>query len=235
MFELIEKLLALFQQNKKKIDPAKYPKRKTDYGTMNARQRNAFDCILAACENGNDTADIPAMTQAEFDSVVSHIGLHFGSDDICKNIALKRGNTAAVNLAIYEQAKAHKAELDARIDKALASMHEGTRADKLAQVCKWIANNGGYAYGTNDPLDLLNGGAMCGAYSMLFYKMATRLDIKAYICYGEADNGKQKGFHAWNMADGYFYDPTFYDGGVRNSKYLRSKTAWGRAYKLNER
>lgn len=229
---ILNLISSLFRQTK--IDIAKYPARRIDYGTMNAQQRNALDCILSACESGKDTADIPQLTQAEFDGVIAHIGLHFGSDDICKNIALKRGNTAAVNLALYEQAKAHKAELDARVDKALATMTEGTAEHKLKQICKWIANNGSYEYGTNNPLDLLNDGGMCGAYSMLFYKMATRLDIEAYICYGEADNGKQKGFHAWNMADGYFYDPTFYDSG-RNSKYLRSKTAWGREYKLNEK
>lgn len=224
-------ILGLFRP---KIDPSNYRIHK-DYGTMNAAQRNAFDNILAACKNGEDTADCAKLTQAEFDSVVCHIGLHFGNDDLCKNIALKRQDKAVVNLAIYEQAKAHKAELDAMVDKALASMREGTNADKLAQVCKWIANNGSYKYGTNNPLDLLNGGGMCGAYSMLFYKMAARLDIPAFICYGEADNGTQTGFHAWNMADGFFYDVTFYDSSKRSAKYLRSKTAWGRSYKLNEK
>lgn len=225
---MLHLILNLFRR---KISLSDYPVRK-DYGTLNAWQRNAFDSILSACESGRDTAEISVMTQAEFDSVVSHIGLHFGSDDICKNIALKRGNAASINLGLYKEAKAHKAELDARVDKALASMYEGTNADKLAQICKWIANHARYEYGTNNPLDLLDEGGMCGAYSMLFYKMATRLDIKAYICYGEADNGKQKGFHAWNMADGYFYDVTFYDGN-RNPKYIRSKTAWGREYTLN--
>ncbi len=225
---MLKFILSLFRR---KISVSEYRIRK-DYGTMNAAQRNAFDRILSACESGRDIAEIPALTQAEFDSVVSHIGLHFGSDDICKNIALKRGNTAAVNMTLYEQAKAHKAELDARVDKALQSMREGSIAYKLEQIAKYIANHGSYEYGTNNPLDLLNDGGMCGAYSMLFYKMATRLDIAAYICYGYADNGTQKGFHAWNMADGHFYDVTFYDGN-RNRKYLRSKTAWGREYTLN--
>lgn len=226
---------SLFRQTK--IDIAKYPARRIDYGTLNDKQRNAFDSIMAACESGKDTADIPQLTQAEFDGVIAHIGLHFGSADICKNIALKRGNTAAINLELYAQAIAHKAELDARVDKALATMTEGTAEHKLKQICRWIADNVRYKNGTNDPLDLLNKGGMCGAYSMLFYKMATRLDIKAYICYGEADNGLYKGFHAWNMVEldgkAYFYDVTFFDSVTRNSKYLHSVDGWGRECALN--
>ena len=47
MLELIRKILALFQK-KSKINLADYPI-KTDYGTMNSQQRNAFENILAAC------------------------------------------------------------------------------------------------------------------------------------------------------------------------------------------
>jgi hypothetical protein len=76
---------------------------------------------------------------------------------------------------------------------------------------------------------------MCGAYSMLFYKMATRIGVEAYICYGEADNGFYKGFHAWNKADGYYYDVTWYDTFPRQPKYLHSKTGWGRHYRVNDK
>ena len=51
MLELIRKILARFQK-KSKINLADYPI-KTDYGTMNSQQRNAFDNILAACGEGS--------------------------------------------------------------------------------------------------------------------------------------------------------------------------------------
>lgn len=231
MLEFILKILALFRR--KKINLAHYTIR-MDYGTLNADQRSAMDSILSACIDGKDTADIPVMTQAEFDEVVTHIGMYFGDEGICKNIALKRGNSAVVNLNLYAQAKAHKAELDKWVDNALSKLNEGTTEYKLEQIAKYIANHARYEYGTNNPLDLVDEGAMCGAYSMLFYKMATRIGVHAYICLGYANNGTQSGFHAWNMADGYFYDVTFYDGN-RNPKYLRSQTPWGREYKLNNR
>lgn len=231
MLELILKILALF--HRKKINLADYPVR-TDYGTLNAYQRNAMDNILSACVDGKDTADIPVMTQAEFDEVAFHVAMHFG-DSRYESIALKRLNTAKVNLGLYAEAKANKAELDAWVDNALSKLYEGTTEYKLEQIAKYIARHGEYGYGSNNPLDLVDDGAMCGAYSMLFYKMATRIGVQAYICHGYANNGTQSGFHAWNMADGYFYDVTFYDMGLRSSKYIRSNTAWGREYTVNKK
>ena len=52
MLELIRKILSLFLRKTPKINLADYPI-KTDYGTMNAQQRNAFDNILAACGEGS--------------------------------------------------------------------------------------------------------------------------------------------------------------------------------------
>ena len=236
-------ILNLFRRQK--INLAHYPKPKTDYGALNAAQRNAMDNILAACVESKDTADIPEMTQAEFDAVVTHIGMHFGCERPSCNIALKRFDSltkrhyAIVKPAIYAEVKAHQAELDALIDTALATLCEGTTEYKLKQVCWWIANHARYKPGTNNPLDLLDEGAMCGAYSMLFYKMATRLGVKAYICHGQLPGWQGGGPHAWNMVEldgkSYFYDVTWYDTSGRLPWFLHSKTNWGREYKLDER
>jgi hypothetical protein len=225
-------ILSFFRR--RKIDLSKYEDR-IDYGVLDNKQRTAMDNILMSCELGGAGAEIPALTQEEFDQVVSQIGLHFGNDEICKNIAIKRGNSAAINLSIYEQANAHKAKLDNWVDDALSKLNEGTTEEKLKQIAKCIADHAKYESGTNNPLRLLEDGAMCGAYSMLFYKMATRIGVEAYICYGEADNGFYKGFHAWNKADGYYYDVTWYDTFPRQPKYLHSKTGWGRHYRVNDK
>lgn len=225
-------ILSFFRR--RKIDLSKYEDR-IDYGVLDNKQRTAMDNILMSCELGGAGVEIPPLTQEEFDQVVSQIGLHFGNDEICKNIAIKRGNSAAINLSIYEQANAHKAKLDNWVDDALSKLNEGTTEEKLKQIAKCIADHAKYESGTNNPLSLLEGGAMCGAYSMLFYKMATRIGVEAYICYGEADNGFYKGFHAWNKADGYYYDVTWYDTFPRQPKYLHSKTGWGRHYRVNDK
>jgi hypothetical protein len=225
-------ILSFFRR--RKIDLSKYEDR-IDYGVLDNKQRTAMDNILMSCELGGAGAEIPPLTQEEFDQVVSQIGLHFGNDEICKNIAIKRGNSAAINLSIYEQANAHKAKLDNWVDDALSKLNEGTTEEKLKQIAKCIADHAKYESGTNNPLRLLEDGAMCGAYSMLFYKMATRIGVEAYICYGEADNGFYKGFHAWNKADGYYYDVTWYDTFPRQPKYLHSKTGWGRHYRVNDK
>ena len=234
--KLLKFFLSLFlsSSKRKKIDLSGYEAR-MDYGILDGKQRIAMDNILMACELGGAGAEIPALTQEEFDQVVTQIGLHFGNDEICKNIALKRGNSATINLSIYAQATAHKAKLDKWVEAALRQLNEGTTEEKLKQIAKCIADHAKYESGTNCPLSLLEDGAMCGAYSMLFYKMATRIGVEAYICYGEADNGFYKGFHAWNKADGYYYDVTWYDTFPRQPKYLHSKTGWGRVCRLNDK
>lgn len=217
--KLIELILRLL--GRKKIDLADYPRPGVDYGTL-----------------GGPGVDIPQLSQAEFDAVIAHIGLHFGNG-ACKNIALKRGNRAAINLEIYRQAVAHKEKLDAQVETALSVLWECSAVDKLKQVANYIAANCKYKTGSNDPLALFGDGGMCGAYSMLFYKMATRLGIPAYICYGYASNGVYTGAHAWNRVDledgPRYYDITFYDSGCRSGKWLGSRDGWGREHCLNDK
>ena len=248
------KVLSQFSDNGDKIDLADYPVQ-IDYGTLNSQQREAVDSILASCEAGYDTAEIPEMSQAEFDELETFFELYFGfclGDKfgdrlLVENIARFRRKCdyrtgeyqlyAKINLDIYEQLKAHKDELDALVDAALSTLNEGTTEYKLKQIARYIANHGRYkfSYHTNNPLDLVDGGARCGAYSMLFYKMACRLGIKSYCCVGYVFTF----CHAWNMVeiDGehYFYDVTNYDMSGRLPWFLHSKTNWGREYKLNER
>lgn len=230
MLEFIQKILSLFR--KKKVDLVNYPELGIDYGTLTPAQRTSMDNILMACEAGAAATEIPVLTQEEFDEVIFQIGLYFGNEDICKNIALKRQNTALVNLSKYQQAAEHKAELDAWIDNAISQLNEGTAEYKLKEIAKCIARNSRYKCPSNNPLDLLDKGGMCGAYSMMFYKMATRIGVKAFICHGDADTIFYSGLHAWNKVEldgvSYFYDVTFYDTFPPQYKYIHSKTPWGR-------
>ena len=235
MLELIRKILALFQK-KSKINLADYPI-KTDYGTLNSEQINAMDNILAACKAGEETAEIGKLTQKEFDVVVTHIGMHFGNTYLFRNIALMRRNVASINLDIYSQAREYKKELDIRVDDVLSTLYEGTIEYKLKQVCQWIAANCKYKHGNNDVLKMLDDKGACGAFSMLFYKMATRLGVETHICGGDYTDsfGRTMG-HAWNMVkiDGkiYYYDATHYDN-TYMTKYIHSETPWGREYELD--
>lgn len=238
--KLLKFILSLFLSSfkRKKIDLSGYEAR-MDYGILDSKQKMAMDNILSACQLGGAGVDIPQLSQAEFDMVITHICMHFGNEGMCKNIALKRQNTAVINLAVYEQVKAGKAELDALIDETVARMYEGSNEYKLRQIADYIAKAGKYNAGSNDPLDLLNGGGMCGAYAMLFYKMATRLGLQAYICYGYASNGTFTGAHAWNkveLPEGVrYYDVTFYDGAVRSRKWLGNVDGWGRVCSVNDK
>lgn len=236
IIEILYGLLNLLKKNK--INLANY-KTSIDYGILSLPQREAFDNILCACKERKTSTIIPTLSQKEFDGVIANFSLYFGNADISKNLAIMRQNTAIIYLDVYDQAVAHKSELDSWVDGAIASLSEGTVEDKLKQIMQCIAKNSKYKVPSSNPLDLLKDGAICGAYAMLFYKMASRIGIKTFICIGEADNGSYKGAHAWNMVkineQNFFYDPTWYDSSSRNNKYVHSSTAWDREYVLNAR
>lgn len=126
-------------------------------------------------------------------------------------------------------------ELDARIEEALQNMKEGSDRFKLQQISEYLANRIEYDVDQEDALrGITTGRGECEVYSELFYRMAARLGIEVHICHGPTGTG----YHAWNMVvlDGepYFYDVTWYDGAIRQPKYLYSTTAWEREYVIKE-
>lgn len=236
-------LRSLFSaKTKEPINLSNYPKTNVDYGTLSFDQGQILDQIIAAIWQGKEEITIPKISQEDFDVIAIHLSLYFGNRDSGLNTIQKTRNadptlsSVVLSLDKCEKACQDKVKLDQLVDRLLSSVKEGTIQDKLKQISKIIANESKYAYGSSNPLNLSKG-AMCGAYSMLFYKMATRLGIKTYLCFGYANNGRTTGAHAWNAVecDGslYFYDITFYDTSGRPSKFLHSVNSWEREYMLN--
>lgn len=124
--------------------------------------------------------------------------------------------------------------VNARVEEALRTMREGSDSFKLWQISRYIADRIEYDADQETALGGLNGHGECEVYSELFCAMASRLGIEVYLCYGYAGDG----YHAWNMVvlDGqqYYYDVTWFDGAVRNYKYLHSTDQWGRTSVLND-
>ena len=211
-----------------RIDLAEY-ETSTDYGSLNVEQIMVMDTILM-CSASEATTIEHSLSADEFDEVIDHIGLYFGTNLAHINVALWRHGYAEVNPKLLRSLESDKAILDAKIDNAVSKMYEGSDRFKLRQISDYIAKSVKYSCSIDDiePLSGLSGKGSCMTYSMLFYKMATRVGIQADICYGDA-NGKP---HAWNMAiiDGekYFYDVTWYDNVVPDLRYIYSKTEWGR-------
>ena len=144
-------------------------------------------------------------------------------------------DTATVNLELFRQFTAQKSVIDARVDEAVAHLYEGSDRFKLWQICRYLANRIDYTDGVRDTIDGLNGQGMCCTYAMLFYKMATRVGIQTYICYGYAGDS----YHAWNMVElngeRFYYDPTWYDNIVSDFRYVHSDTPWGRSLTINRK
>ena len=219
-----------------KIDTTEYQV-SVDYGDLSAEQIAVMHDILS-CSKTGDTVIEHNLSLDELDKVIGYIGLYFGTNLAHMNVALWRPGYAEVKPELVRTLEQDKADLDAIIDCIVSEMYEGSDRFKLWQISNYLATTIHYSYKLADiePLSGLSGKGSCMTYSMLFYKMARRVGIQAYICRGEADNGKMVAIHAWNMVvlDGerYFYDVTWYDTIIPTPWYLHSKTGWGRDYTL---
>ena len=219
------------------VNPSAYPVTE-DTGVLTERQLDVFHGILDAAEAGTETVSIPPMTGEEQREIATHMGLYYGSMEGVSGLVTWGEDTATLNLELFRQFVEQKAVIDARVDEALSNIYEGSDRFKLWQICQYLANRIDYTDGVRDTIDGLNGQGVCCTYSMLFYKMSTRIGIQTYICYGFTDDSPDS-YHAWNMVslDGkqYFYDPTWYDNIVSDFRYVHSETPWGRSCTINRK
>ena len=231
LFVVLVGLVYLFYMDK--INLTKY-QTTVDYGSLNAEQIKAMDMILLCGESGATSIE-QNLSASEFDEVIDCIGLYFGANLAHQNVALWRPGYAEVNPDLLRTLEQDKVVLDAKIDRIVSSMYEGTDRFKLLQISNYIAKTMQYSYSLDDiePLSGLAGKGSCMTYSMLFYKMAKRIGIQTYICQGIVDNGEMVALHAWNLfvLDGeqYFYDLTWYDS-TKDPRYIHSDTPWGRSF-----
>lgn len=204
-----------------------------DYGTLSQMGQQVFDDILAAAANNTDTVSCEPLTTAEQHEIITHLGLYFGSMEGVTGLVAWKDGMAALDLTLFQAFEDDKQIIDARIDEACASLHPGSDWYVLWQIANYLAKRVTYNLDYRDTLDGLNGRGVCATYSMLFYKMAMRMGIQTYICYGYAGGE----YHSWNMAmlDGkpYYYDITWYDNIVHDIRYIHSGTSWGRDYIIN--
>ena len=204
-----------------------------DYGTMDSQERAVFDAILAAAESGEDAVPCPELAAESQREIITHLGLYFGSMEGVNALVTWCDGYAALDPALFEQFAAQKAVIDARIDEAVSGLIDGSDRFLLFQIANYIAARVEYTPGVRDTLDGLNGRGVCATYAMLFYKMAARVGIQAYLCYGYTGDV----YHCWNAVELegalYYYDLTWYDSAVHDLRYLHSRDPWGRDCVMN--
>lgn len=219
------------------VNPAAYPITE-DTGVLSDKQVEVYHSILAAVDSGSCTVSVPKMMDYEKNEITVQLGLHYGTMERVFSLVSWGEDTAALDLILFSEFEEQKIVVDAKIDEALRNLYEGSDRFKLWQICNYIANRISYTDGVRETVDGFNGKGMCCTYSMLFYKMATRLGIQTYICYGFTDDSPDS-YHSWSMVvlDGkqYFYDPTWYDNIVSDFRYVHSETPWGRSFTINRK
>lgn len=208
-----------------------------DYGILSEEQINTFNEILDAVENGRGSISCPAYSAKEQHEISTQLGLYYGTTEKVERLIYWDWyeNCAPLNLKMFKELEAQKVIIDARVDEAVSTLIEGPDRYKLWQISNYISRKITYTDGCRDTMIALNGQGVCSSYAMLFYKMATRVGIKTYICYGYV--GEE--YHAWNMVelDGecVHYDITWYDSVIHDIRYIDNKTSWNRKFQVNNK
>ena len=205
-----------------------------DYGVLSDEQIETFNNILYAAENSIATIDCRTHSDKEWHEILTHLELYFGYIENIWDLIYLHDDIAYLNLNKFKVLYYNKAIIDARVDEAVCAFRDGSDEYKLWQISNYISKRITYTTGYCDTLSAFDGNGVCMSYAMLFYKMATRIGIESYICYGIANNGH----HAWNVIklDGklMYYDITWYDSS-HNYQYIHSESAWDREFMLNNR
>ena len=214
----------------KPIDLDNYPVQ-MDYGTLTPEEQKLFDEIIAASEV--ELCTILCDEETDIHKLLTHFGMYYGTMEDVSNLFSPTDYGVFLHPEVFREFEKNRIIVEARVDEALMNLKEGSDRFKLWQISRYISDRITYTDGVRETIDGMNGEGVCATYSMLFYKMASRLGIPCYMCYGYTVNG----YHAWNMVvlDGkeYFYDVTWFDNVVRDYRYLHSPTAWGREYGIN--
>lgn len=206
-----------------------------DYGILSEEQIETFDNILYAVQNNESVVGCPSYSEKEQHEISTQLGLYFGDTESIWGLIYWHDNYATLNLSTFNELLNQKIIIDARVDEAVSTLIEGSDEYKLLQISNYIASKITYTDGFRDIITAFNGKGVCSTYSMLFYKMATRLGMQTYICYGYAGDG----YHSWNVVelDGErrYFDITWYDDSVHNIRYIFKKSSWNRNFQINNK
>ena len=212
------------------VDPTQYAPNPA--GVLSPAEQGAFEDILRAAEAGQ--AVIPADQEADLHKLLTQLGLHFGTMENIWHLVIQSGGEYRLNLPMFRDLERNRIAVEARVEEALTQLREGSDRYKLYQIARFLAERITYTAGVRETVDGLRGEGVCATYAMLFYKMASRLGIESYLCYGFAGGG----YHVWNMVvldgESYYYDITWYDTTPPAYRYLHSPTSWGREFTIND-
>ena len=216
-----------------KVNPSNYDI-SIDYGNMTDLEIATFRDILYAVKNNIDK--VYYINEIDHYSVLTHLGLYYGSMEEINNLCKWTSTEILLNLELFHKLEYNKIIIDSRIEEALTHIIEGSERFKIWQISNYISDKMTYTENIRETIDGLNGNGVCATYSMIFYKMVTRLGIQTYIVYGYPDGNQ---YHSWNIVEIdnnlYHYDITTYDTDslIPNYMYFHSVSGWNCEYQIN--
>lgn len=210
------------------VDPTEYTA--CSAGVLTPVEQEVVQDIIQAAEDGKTEV---WNRGADIHRVLTHLGMYYGTMENVSTLLSGTEDRFYLNPEAFTRFERNRISVESAVEEALRHIREGSPRYKLRQIARFLADRIAYTPGVRETVDGLRGEGVCATYAMLFYKMASRLGIECYICYGYAGGG----YHAWNMVildgESYYYDVTWCDDVILNPVYIHSRNSWGREYMLN--
>lgn len=143
--------------------------------------------------------------------------------------------TITYNIA-YRITKSYNDTFKARLKSTVASLNlSGSSRDKIKKIHDYIVNHTDYIDGGYTAYNaLIDGGAVCEGYALLFYEMCQEANIPCRLVSGTAYGSRGEGNHAWNVVevDGTWYnmDVTWDDTTDSTKYYLKANSDFAKHY-----
>lgn len=151
--------------------------------------------------------------------------------------ATTSGDETAITYTFsYRISASYEKSFQKTLKKTVSSLHlKGSTKNKVKTIHQYIVNhtdyvNGGYtAYNA-----LIDHGAVCEGYALLFYEMCNAAHIQSRVMTGTAYGSSGSGNHAWNIVKigGKWYniDVTWDDTTDSSQYYLKNKSSFPSHY-----
>lgn len=136
----------------------------------------------------------------------------------------------------YRITKSYNDAFKSRLKSTMASLHlSGSHRDKIKKIHDYIVNHTDYVDGGYTAYNaLIDGGAVCEGYALLFYEMCQEAGIDCRVVSGTAYGSRGEGNHAWNVVkDGdtwYNMDVTWDDTTDSMKYFMKSNSAFPNHY-----
>ena len=239
------------QEPVKNINLSNYKEIHT-YDTLSEKERDVLSVIFSLYDEykqnpsgfKNEWTDV-SIDMNEFLNICSYLCFYYGEVDTFNTVVdfYEKTNQYGehtcgirINPEQMDKYEKRKQQWEAKADKILSSMKEGSEIEKLNQIARYLTNNVRYTDGYYDTYNaLINGRGVCNSFAFSFQMLANKLGIPCDFIVGDKNGGTTHAYNRVRLSNGEYcyYDITYYKSTGNASRYINAKNPPFKEYRRN--